>query len=133
MASKLLEVLKTAKETDLAEIDARIAELDGELQGLREARKLLDVRLHGKKPRAKPQRTAAEKPADKPAASKPQSQLAEQIHDVIAANGPMTADTIAAKLGISPQAVGVCCARSEWFIKLDSGRWSIATAGKPKA
>lgn len=55
---KLLDVLKGVTQNDLDEIDTKINDLEGELDGLREVQKLVKVKLHGKPERKKPVRRA---------------------------------------------------------------------------
>lgn len=110
----LLAVLAAAGEEDLAQVTGRIDELEKELAGLKEARKLLDFRLHGK-----PARSPKE-PGEGDGSS-----LAERIYEVLATVGQATPKQLAAQLHASPQGVGWAL-RCDWFRKLDSGEWTIA-------
>lgn len=114
-AAGLLEALKAAGQSDLDQIRGRIAELTKELEALKAAEKLLDVRINGK----------PEKVKRSPAGPK----LAERVYELIAKAGPGTVQQIALKLSTTPAAIGMCVARSNWFTKLDSGKICIATTG----
>lgn len=50
--SQSMSAVELLKRLDIAEIDARIADLDNELDALRSLRKALDIRINGRKPKA---------------------------------------------------------------------------------
>jgi hypothetical protein len=109
--SDLLTAIQKATTSDLESIRARIDALSGELDSLRAAARIVEIRLNGK---------PAKKPRPKKLGVK--GELKEAIYDCIAENGPGTAEHIALKIGSTTQAVAVCVARSDWFKKLDSGK-----------
>lgn len=112
----LLAVLAEAGEEDLAQVNERIGQIEKELAGLKEARKLLECRLHGKPARS-----------PKDPGEGDGSSLAERIYEVLATVGKATPKQIAAQLHAAPQGVGRAL-RCDWFKRLDSGEWTIARA-----
>ena len=120
-APGLLEALAAAGEQDLAKISAKIDELERELAGLKEAKKLLDRRLNGA-PARKPRETGEGNG----------NSLAERIYEVLATVGQATPKAIAHQVGSTPQGVGRALSASEWFKKLDTGEWAIAKAADRK-
>lgn len=114
--SALLQAIQKASADDLRKTDERIAELTRELDSLKAVRRVLDVRLNGK----------PEKVAKPRAINAKASELAEQIHDLISANGSMPVHVIAARLSVKPQSVAACVTRSNWFRRTPEGEVAIA-------
>ncbi len=136
----LLEVLESAGESDLQEIDDRLhglrAKMDETLASYRRqidalelARKLLSVKLHGKPPRKVRQKRAAAAAAggsestvvttgggggDQPGDGDG-STLKERIWDLVQTEGAMSIEEIARHFGTSKAAVAMCIARCNWF------------------
>lgn len=122
----LLEVLESAGESDLQEIDDRLhglrAKMDEtlaiyrrQIDALELARKLLSVKLHGKPPRKVRQKMAAgggggDQPGDGDG-----STLKERIWDLVQTEGAMSIEEIARHFGTSKAAVAMCIARCNWF------------------
>jgi predicted PP-loop superfamily ATPase len=145
--SGLLDAIKSATAEDLSAIQERIKELQNELDSLRSAEKLLSIRLNGKPERKRPGPRAKAKAAGtagnagaagtsgSPRAAKPftgDEKLRDRIFECITVNGPGTAQQIALKLRVSPQAVEEVVSQSDWFTVLDSGKIIIATTGGRK-
>lgn len=92
---KLLDALRSAKESDLADVEARIAELDQELDALKTARKLLQQRFS-----CAPKKSAGRgEPDDQDPLDLIERALREAVH-------PLMPGQIAAATGIHCTAVG---------------------------
>lgn len=133
----LVELLKKATASDLSDIDAQItekqAELDeatkrigGELDALKVIRKVLDVKINGKPPRApKGSRKAAKGAA--PAAGDPVSTV-DKVAKVLKDCGACLPMTIARKLGGEHlyQSVAITLGKNkDRFIKEENGTWDL--------
>lgn len=129
----LLDAIQSATEDDLAAITQRLEILDKERAGLIEVKKVISHRLFGKKKRASPSKTGSNGNSGSGNAKSGKSlhhQLASSIYDLIAVEGPGTANQIAVKLTVkglvtSSQQVGVTCGKCDWFEKDADGRWVI--------
>lgn len=130
----LLDAIQSATEDDLAAITQRLEILDKERSGLIEAKKVISHRLFGKKKRASPSKTGSNGNSGsgnaKHSGDSLHHQLASSIYDLIAVEGPGTANQIAVKLTVnglvtSSQQVGVTCGKCDWFGKDANGRWVI--------
>lgn len=137
----LIEVLSTAGESDLLEIDAQIEAkekeladttkaLEGELAALQYLRRVVDVKLHGKPARKQRQAKAAKagpSPAQAPAGpdrdglEPMHAALASQIVALITKEGPITPETIARKLDRTPQGVRMAITKAGGLFKRMSG------------
>jgi hypothetical protein len=124
MTSKLLAALEAATEADLEEIDEQIAKLQKQLDSLKSARSLIDVALHGAKPRLpRGQGKVAMRKAKQAAAGHLTSPLARQaapigssvepddedsddlgrqIYDLLKERGGMAVAAVAASLKVAP-------------------------------
>lgn len=131
---ELVAALSAAGKEELAALDARIGELRRELETLEAARKVIDVRVNGKKKR----RSARAKPAGQngeAAAAEEQEGdgadvpggVAGLVHDCIREYGPLYVRQIANKLDRPEQSVRMAIARQrEWFDEFDSGKIGLA-------
>lgn len=119
----LLDALAAVTEDDLTEIDRQIAEAQKKIDGLKVARSVVAVTLHGKTKKV----VRAKSPAGGATRSDSDPQaLASQIFDLLTAEGPLPVNVIASRLGRAPQAIGVSAARSGWFAKNNEGDYTIA-------
>lgn len=119
----VLEALQQATTDDLALLDARIAQAERELKSLREARKVVALRLHGDKPRVK-------KPAYTKSARREQwDELRGRIHDLLSREGSMPAGVIGQKLGEVPQRIGLVVREHPWF-EVRDGEVHVARNGR---
>jgi len=123
----LVAAIKQATAEDLAAIKARIGEceaglvvLRGELDVLREARRILTRRLGGA-------------PAKATANSDAADNLKARIYDMLAEVGYATSKEIADELGVAVGRVRPTVGRCDWFRRLDSGAWTIAHVGDSKS
>lgn len=126
----LLEAIQQASEEDLQEIRDRITKLERELQALRQAEKLLDTRLNGKRRRGKQSRSAS--PAAEAGGGKKSAneRLAEEVYDLITEAGPQTTASLAKRFGVSGQKLGLVLRYSGWFQQHPENKtWHIATNG----
>jgi hypothetical protein len=137
----LVELLKKATASDLSDIDAQItekqAELDeatkrigGELDALKVIRKVLDVKINGKPPRApKGSKNAAKATAAcQPVSSQVGESPADKIAKVLKDCGPCRPATIAKKLGGEHLLHGVAITlgkNKDRFIKEEDGTWDL--------
>src|SRR5262245_37426995 len=96
--TSLLEALKTVTADDLAMIDDQIGKLQTELDGLRAARGLINIRLNGRPQRKKPVRRTAAPP---PALEDAHKSVAEQTYELLDEEGSMPIPAIAARIGRS--------------------------------
>ena len=123
----LLDAIQSATELDLAAINNRLGQLDKERAALIDVKKIISHRLFGKQKRASP---AKSKTASRN--STEAQPLVNTIYDLIALEGPGTANQIAVKLTVkgfvtSAQQVGIVCGKCDWFQKdEDNNRWTIA-------
>jgi hypothetical protein len=135
----LIEVLSTASEADLLEIDDQIAAkekelaettkaLEGELAALQYLRRVVDVKLHGKPERKQRQAKAKAAPAPHAASNGDRNEiepmhaaLASQIVGLITKEGPITPEVIARKLDRTPQGVRMAITKAGGLFKRMSG------------
>ena len=122
----LLDAIQDATDADLEAIDQEITTLEKRLGSLRIARSLVSVQLHGPPQKIK-RAPGAKAPATRDEAG--DDSLAAKIYDLIHAEGPLPANAIAQRLGKSPQAIGITCAKSGWFTRSADGDWHIAKTG----
>lgn len=107
--TSLLEALNSVDASQLAEIDDRIEQLDRERESLVAARKIIDIRLNGKRERAKPQPRLHDLESD--------DQLRSKIHDFLSEAGRAVKPAIiGAKLNLTAIKVGKLT-QHEWFEK----------------
>lgn len=142
-----VDALARVSHADLEEIDRQIVEkqqaledvtrvLDQELDALRLARKVIDVKLHGKPKKTWSRRgkqaagdeaegeqvtnSEPEEPADEP------KSLADRIQEVIELRGPMTTSRIAQYLCKSEQAVRISIGRNPGRFEInDDDEWVV--------
>lgn len=110
--AELLEAFDYWTEEDLAELDGQIADTEKRLDGLRQVRKLVAMKL-GIVPEKMAKTPAAEKKPRAAAGGGPT--VADRCLQYIAKNGPERTATLAEKLGISYQAVYGAVKGSPWF------------------
>lgn len=132
---KLLETFNSATEDDLAAVtaeieskekarDAAVAELDKEISGLKALHKMLDVRLHGKRPKAKraaragvgsggAARASGLSPAQEKAAER--GDILNKVYDLVSKEGSMPMPAIAERIGISPYRINRAMENCDWF------------------
>jgi hypothetical protein len=136
----LLEAIQSATEDDLAAITQRLEFLDKERAGLIEVKKVISHRLFGKQSPVRRKAGSNGGNGSNGSGSASNSKhsgeslhhhLASSIYDLIAVEGPGTANQIAVKLTVkglvtSSQQVGVTCGKCDWFEKDADGRWVIA-------
>ena len=108
----LLDALKQATEADLESISARVAELEAELDGLRELKRLLEVKFGiRKKPGAhlrngggRRKTAATDAPGDAASDGQPQLSATDQhrlnIKRYLMANGPQSQGSIVKQCGV---------------------------------
>lgn len=144
--SKLLSAIADADQSDLdelnreieqaeSELEREIAKLKGRIESLKAAHRLIDLKLNGKKPRAKPQRrsaaTTSPASADQQAAARndvdPES-LASQIFDLITREGSLPPNVLASMLKRSVQGINMAITKSGWFTRGQDGEIRIARA-----
>jgi len=134
----LIDAIQSANEDDLAAITQRLEFLEQERAGLIEVKKVISHRLFGKQKRQSPKGKAGSNGsngngnanAKHSGGDSLHHQLASSIYDLIAVEGPGTANQIAVKLTVkglvtSSQQVGVTCGKCDWFEKDADGRWVI--------
>lgn len=149
----LLDLIGRATEADLSAIDEQIAEkqneldaathaLQADLDSLRQLRRLIDVKLHGKPARKKTQRKGRggngqpTDPADdarsavvERAVGAHEAALASKIVDLITREGPMTDIVIARKLDRTPQGIRMALTKSAaLFRRLPDARVALPGA-----
>lgn len=127
--SPLLEAIKGATTSDLNAIRARIDECEKELDALKMAEKMIDVRLNGKRER-QPRSTVANL-----GGATDLEDLANKVFDLITREGPGRPAQIAIKLGAKPISVGKAISKmGEWFRRDSEGKVHIAmSSGKLKS
>lgn len=118
----LVDLFASAGESDLAAIDQQIQvhrathrDAQQKIDGLLAIRKALELKLHGKAPRKKPERKAAAKPEGAAASQTPADGAtpSQQIATAIRAHGPLTPRQIADTLGLAPGVIAVAVSRSK--------------------
>ena len=126
----IVELIKSATDADLEAIDAeilerrnQIAKLDDEVYALKAMRRTIEVKLHGKPERKKPQRKpqASNQAA---AAGEDNDRDRQRIHDYLSKHGPTKTGTIGDALGLHPRRVHALC-QHDWFEQSLAG-FSIA-------
>jgi len=122
-AGDLVAMLANAGEDDIQAIDKAIADaeerkgaIEREILSLRAARKLIDTRINGPKPRT-PRVKANEIPA-----------RIEAVYKHLSENGPTRANVIATALGIHQSTVTRLLKQHDWFVCKDGHYWDIAKA-----
>lgn len=128
----VLDFLSAATAEDLAELDKQIASKQAELDALRdkmerelkpltELRKLLELKVHGPKPRK-----TREPRAKKAAGETSGETIRDRVYTLLAKRGPMKPAMIIHELDVSDASVYQAL-KHEWFRKGDDG-YEIATA-----
>lgn len=133
LVAEMIGLLERAGANELEEIDqiiaAREAELEtycvakrGEIEALRQIRKVCDVKLHGKKKlgrKRKDQVEAAEAPARPPG-------LADWIASRIEERGPQSTTQLAMAKGASESAIKIAIGKAKGrFLMNDDEEWQI--------
>jgi len=129
--TSLVSVLSNAKQDDLDAIDARVRQLQQEIDkyvvprqseilALKKLSSLISARLH---PRPKKPR---EPSGNGVAKSRKPTELHQRIFDLLHAEGSMPVPAIAARLGLREQAVSISLTYSDWFERRN-GEVHIAT------
>ncbi len=130
-AMDLIQSLNKAGETELHQVEARIAEIKAdiaifvgarkaELEALRMVQKIIFRKLN---PTAKKPKAARDPNA--PPKKSPSMELANQLYDLISKEGSMPSAVAAKKLGKSAAQIGGVAWRSTWF-ETKNGEISIA-------
>jgi len=119
---KILEALDNTSEKDLEAISSRIDELESELATLKEARKLVHLKVHGEKLTTKAALgTTKQKKAD------PQKEHDRGlIHDLLSEEGSMPVPAISERLGIDGRRVVGLLRNHEWFRKVNGNEYECA-------
>jgi len=138
--SKILSAIADADQSDLdelsqeieraeAEFEREVSRLRGRIDSLKATHKLIDVKLNGKKPRAKPQRKATKPESPQAGGESSVESVADKIYDLINREGSLPPNVIASMLGRSIQGVNMAITKSGWVTRGADGEVRIAKTG----
>ncbi len=125
---KFIEALDSATAADLEWIDGQIAEGENKLDALRMVRRVLSIKLNGKKPRKPP---TPRTPGMRASPGGGLTVRQKAIKYLLAA-GLSSAKAIADAIGIEPKEIYTPL-NHEFFTKVDDGRWRLTEAGRAAA
>ena len=129
MDPALIDLLRKVSHGDVAALDARIAELEREIQFLRELKPLLLRRVISKLPAdpLKGQRNGKAKAGSKAGANKYQkSEVEDKIFEHLFKHGPQFEKGVALALGLPEDWVRRATLDNEWFARDAENRLTIA-------